>query len=87
MTGALHSSTTKSSTSLSYLMALLNRVEAGLLGAGSLRYPYFSRNAWGREKGQLSHGVAPFPLPGSPRAHVTYITPRLIPFPNKVYEL
>ena len=39
---------------LPYLMALLNRVEEGLLGTWSLRYPYFSRNAWGRDEQQLS---------------------------------
>ena len=39
---------------LPYLMALLNCVEEGLLGPWSLRYPYFSRNAWGRDKHQLS---------------------------------
>lgn len=44
----------------SYLMALLNRKEeVGLWGTCSLRYPYFSRNAWGREKRQ------PFPRGGT----------------------
>lgn len=42
----------------SYLMALLNCVDVGALGTCSLRYPYFSRNAWGREEHQL------FPLGG-----------------------
>ena len=61
----------------SYLRALLNLVEVMSWGTWSLRYPYFSRNAWGREECQPSHGVAPFPLPWSLRLGGTYIMPNL----------
>lgn len=79
-TQALPSSTPKSPT---YLMALLNLAAVRSLGACSLRYPYFSRNDWGREECQLSHGVASFPLPWSPRVRGTCIMPCLTLVPMR----
>lgn len=65
-------------------MALLNCMDVGALGTCSLRYPYFSRNAWGRERGQLFLLCGILPPHWSPW-HVCHAG--LTPCPNRVYEL